>query len=97
MSSRVGATRRLDERRQVARQVRAASPPFAGGPPRATGSRAEDAAAVACYIADMTAQLELMARAARLDLIAYFLAMARAESCAAANGEAEGCNPAHGA
>ena len=39
--------------------------------------------AVAGYIADMTAQLESMATAAGLDLLAYFLAMARAESEAA--------------
>jgi hypothetical protein len=37
-------------------------------------------AAVAGYIGDMAAQLETMAIAARLDLLAYFLAMARAES-----------------
>jgi hypothetical protein len=35
---------------------------------------------VARYITDMTAQLEAMAVAARLDLLAYFLGMARAES-----------------
>jgi hypothetical protein len=35
---------------------------------------------VARYIADMTAQLEAMAIAAHLDLLAYFLGMARAES-----------------
>jgi len=40
--------------------------------------------AVAGYIADMTAQLETMATAAGLDLLAYFLAMARAESETAA-------------
>jgi hypothetical protein len=38
------------------------------------------AAEVARYIADMTGQLESMAIAANLDLLAYFLAMARAES-----------------
>jgi hypothetical protein len=32
------------------------------------------------YITDMTAQLEAMAIAARLDLLAYFLGMAKAES-----------------
>ena len=37
-------------------------------------------AAVAGYIADMTAQFESMAAAAGLDLLAYFLAMARAEA-----------------
>ena len=35
---------------------------------------------VARYVTDMTAQLEAMAVAARLDLLAYFLGMARAES-----------------
>ncbi len=35
---------------------------------------------VARYILDMTAQLEAMATAARLDLLAYFLGMAKAES-----------------
>jgi hypothetical protein len=39
---------------------------------------------VARYIADMTGQLESMAIAANLDLLAYFLAMARAESESAA-------------
>jgi hypothetical protein len=56
---------------------------YAPLPPRQAASRASpasDQAAVAGYIADMTAQLETMAIAARLDLLAYFLAMARAES-----------------
>src|SRR5271156_2036430 len=35
---------------------------------------------VARYITDMTAQLEAMAVAAHLDLLAYFLGMAKAES-----------------
>jgi hypothetical protein len=35
---------------------------------------------VARYVSDMTAQLEAMATAARLDLLAYFLGMAKAES-----------------
>jgi hypothetical protein len=39
-----------------------------------------EAVDVARYITDMTAQLEAMAIAARLDLLAYFLGMARAES-----------------
>lgn len=46
--------------------------------------RAVEAVAVARYISDMTAQLETMALAARLDLLAYFLAMARAEGEASA-------------
>jgi hypothetical protein len=48
-------------------------------PSAPTVSLASDQAAVAAYIADMTAQLETMAIAARLDLLAYFLAMARSE------------------
>ena len=48
--------------------------------------RRADEAAVARYIADMAAQLESMAASARLDLLAYFLAMARAESEASAGG-----------
>ena len=35
---------------------------------------------IARYITDMTAQLEAMAVAARLELLAYFLGMAKAES-----------------
>jgi hypothetical protein len=46
---------------------------------RAAGAGGETAA-VARYLADMTAQLESMAGAARLDLLAYFLAMARLEA-----------------
>jgi hypothetical protein len=41
---------------------------------------AREALDVARYITDMTAQLEAMAIAARLDLLAYFLGMAKAES-----------------
>jgi hypothetical protein len=43
-------------------------------------SPGEDTLAVARYLADMTGQLETMARAARLELLAYLLAMARAEA-----------------
>jgi hypothetical protein len=42
--------------------------------------RAEGSEAVARYLADMTGQLESMARAADLDLLAYLLAMARSEA-----------------
>jgi hypothetical protein len=35
---------------------------------------------VARYLADMTGQLESMARASKLELLAYLLAMARAEA-----------------
>jgi hypothetical protein len=41
---------------------------------------AREALDVARYITDMTAQLEAVAIAARLDRLAYFLAMANAES-----------------
>ena len=40
--------------------------------------------AVARYLADMTGQLESMARASKLELLAYLLAMARAEAESAA-------------
>jgi hypothetical protein len=40
----------------------------------------QEALDVARYITDMTAQLEAMAIAGRLDLLAYFLGMAKAES-----------------
>jgi hypothetical protein len=41
---------------------------------------AEQARATAEYLTDMIAQLESMARAGGLDLVAYLLAMARAEA-----------------
>lgn len=44
------------------------------------GAVTREALDVARYITDMTAQLEAMAIAARLDLLAYFLGMAKAES-----------------
>ena len=71
-----GANRRKNGRRRSV--VHAPSPPA-----DPTASRAAEAGAVARYIADMAGQLESMATAARLDLLAYFLAMARAESEAA--------------
>jgi hypothetical protein len=89
MSDRGNAVRRIDERRRPVHEV------CAGPDPRrvpASGARARrkgDAAAVAGYIADMTTQLESMARAAGLDLLAYFLAMARAEANAARGGAGE--------
>jgi hypothetical protein len=50
-------------------------------PPRATPEPADDSmTAVAEYLADMTRQLESMAVAANLELIAYLLAMARSEA-----------------
>jgi hypothetical protein len=44
------------------------------------GAVTREALDVGRYITDMTAQLEAMAIAARLDLLAYFLGMAKAES-----------------
>ena len=46
----------------------------------ATGARTD----AATYIAQMTLELERLAATANLDLLAYFLAMARAEAEAAA-------------
>lgn len=43
-----------------------------------------DAAETARYIADLTAQMETMAGAAKLDFLAYLLGMVRAESEAVA-------------
>jgi hypothetical protein len=56
--------------------------------PRAPGrdESADPSIDVARYIADMTAQLASMARAAKLDLLAYFLNMANAESESVARG-----------
>ena len=81
MSDRGVATRRLNVRGRVIKQSRA---------PRRENVKGGEATApaVANYIADMTAQLGSMATAAGLDLLAYFLAMARAESEAASRGGA---------
>ena len=49
-----------------------------------TLSDAETLQAVARYLADMTSQLEAMARGAKFELLAYLLAMARTEAEAAA-------------
>jgi hypothetical protein len=53
--------------------------PLKGGDPSGAAVTRE-ALDVARYITDMTTQLEAMAIAARLDLLAYFLGMAKAES-----------------
>jgi hypothetical protein len=75
MTDELGFPRRKREYRetgQTARPKRADDPSHGG-----VGREALD---IAQYITDMTAQLEAMAVAARLDLLAYFLGMARAES-----------------
>jgi len=73
MSNRGVAMRRHDVRSRVGEKAYAPRREW----PKSAGA---DAPAVASYVADMTAQLESMATAAGLDLVAYFLAMARAES-----------------
>ena len=50
----------------------------------------EGAEAVAHYLADITSQLETMARGAHLELLAYLLAMARAEAETLARGGPRG-------
>jgi hypothetical protein len=71
-------------RRKQAAQGRAgggsqtASPMRAGDPSQGFATR--EALDVARYVADLTAQLEAMAVAADLDLLAYFVGMARAEA-----------------
>lgn len=50
------------------------------GRPASSKSSTQEALDVARYVADMTAQLEAMAVAARLDMLGYFLGMAKAES-----------------
>jgi hypothetical protein len=44
------------------------------------GEATEEALDIARYVADMTAQLEAMSAAVDLDLLAYFLRMAKAEA-----------------
>jgi hypothetical protein len=61
------------ERSALARSPRRADDPSHGAVTR-------EALDVARYIAGMTANLEAVAIAARLDLLAYFLGMAKAES-----------------
>ena len=46
----------------------------------AGGEATNEARDIARYVADMAAQLEAMSEAAELDLLAYFLSMARAEA-----------------
>jgi len=53
------------------------------GPDESVPGDAPPTEEVAGYIADMTVQLASMARAAKLDLLAYFLDMAHAECIAA--------------
>lgn len=70
-------------------------PRGANGP--AGGGAGREALDVASYISDMTAQLEAMSLAAGLDLLGYFLAMARSEADMFVRTNATGENGAEGA
>jgi hypothetical protein len=70
--------RNRGEHGKASKSAPARLPKRADDPSR--GIVAREALDVAHYITDMTAQLEAMAVAARLDLLAYFLGMAKAES-----------------
>jgi hypothetical protein len=59
-------------------KLRAAAPAPFPGPAR--GETTNEARDIARYVADMAAQLEAMSEAAELELLAYFLSMARAEA-----------------
>ncbi len=79
MNGSYGFSRRKREasRRTVATGVAAASSRQRGAAP---GNATREALDIALYVVDMTAQLEAMAAAVDLDLLAYFLGMARAEA-----------------
>jgi len=70
--------RKRGEQGRAGKSAAARQPKRADDPSR--GVVAREALDIAQYITDMTAQLEAMAVAARLDLLAYFLGMAKAES-----------------
>jgi len=70
--------RKRGEHGRAGQSSSARTPKRADDPSR--GVVAREALDVAHYITDMTAQLEAMAIAAHLDLLAYFLGMAKAES-----------------
>jgi hypothetical protein len=70
--------RKHSEQGRAGKSASARLPRRADDPSR--GVVAREALDVAHYITDMTAQLEAMAVAAHLDLLAYFLGMAKAES-----------------
>ena len=63
---------------RAARDSQTASPSPAAASSQGVATR--EALDVARYVADLTAQLEAMAIAADLDLLAYFVGMARAEA-----------------
>ena len=75
---------KLESRRPVARRSVGAAPKPVNRPHQPAPEGASPAEEVARYIADMTVQLASMASGAKLDLLAYFLNMAHAESIAMA-------------
>lgn len=80
---------KFDSRRPLGRR---GSDPLRKPNPRAQQPAPEGASAaeeVARYVADMTLQLATMASGAKLDLLAYFLNMAHAESVAMARNPAD--------
>ena len=79
MNGPYGFPRRKREapRRTVANGVTA---PSSRQREAAPGNATREALDIALYVADMTAQLEAMAAVANLDLLAYFLGMAKAEA-----------------
>jgi hypothetical protein len=79
MADELGFPRRKrGDHGRAGQSASARTPKRAADPSR--GLVAREALDVAHYITVMTAQLEAMAVAARLDVLAYFLGMAKAES-----------------
>jgi hypothetical protein len=67
-------------RRRNARVQETQTEQISGGEPAYIREPAKDAASVAEYIASIAAELAGMAGAARLDMLTYFLNMARLEA-----------------
>ena len=80
---------KFDQRRPVGRRGAVAPRKPARRAQQSAPEGASAAEEVARYIADMTLQLASMAGGAKLDLLAYFLNMAHAESVAIAGNPAD--------
>ncbi len=78
MAEEVGLLRRKPGGGRGGKRARRGSPRRAGDPSH--GAVTRKVLDVARYITDVTAQLEAVAFAARLDRLAYFLGMAKTES-----------------
>ena len=78
MAEDVGLLRRKPGGGRGGKRAPPRSPRRAGDPSH--GAVTREVLDVARYITDVTAQLEALAIAAHLDLLAYFLGMAKAES-----------------